>query len=69
MAVSGKPTQKAKETKIILWLRSFLIKEKIKPFCSACVDTSEKGDLASCDLLANYREEQKYSKFGNTGKD
>ena len=34
----------------------------------ACVDTSEKGDLASCTLLANYSEEHKYGTFGNMGE-
>ena len=37
-------------------------------YCRACVDTSEKGDLAACVLLANYREEHKYGTFGNIGK-
>ncbi|CAH3119853.1 unnamed protein product [Pocillopora meandrina] len=30
----------------------------------ACVDTSESGDLASCTLLANYRESGQYATFG-----
>ncbi|XP_023932445.1 tripeptidyl-peptidase 2 [Lingula anatina] len=31
----------------------------------ACVDTSEQGDLESCKLLANYREEHQYGTLSN----
>ncbi|XP_014663971.1 PREDICTED: tripeptidyl-peptidase 2-like [Priapulus caudatus] len=33
----------------------------------ACVDTSETGDLTSCALLANYREELKFSTLSASG--
>ena len=33
----------------------------------ACVDTTEKGDLESCTLLASYREEQQFSTIGPSG--
>ncbi|KAK2181249.1 hypothetical protein NP493_405g05002 [Ridgeia piscesae] len=32
----------------------------------ACVDTTEKGDLESCTLLASYREEQQFSTIGTS---
>ena len=42
---------------------------KVFPFTTfrACVDTSESGDLASCTLLANYRESGQYATFGKEG--
>lgn len=32
-------------------------------FCRACVDTTETGDLASCKVMASYREEHQYATF------
>ena len=31
----------------------------------ACVDTSERGDLESCKVMATYREEHEYSTFSD----
>ncbi|KAK3095930.1 hypothetical protein FSP39_020998 [Pinctada imbricata] len=31
----------------------------------ACIDTSEKGELSECKLLASYREEHQYGTFSN----
>lgn len=33
----------------------------------ACIDASETGDLASCTLLASYREERQFASFSKTG--
>ena len=33
----------------------------------ACVDTSEKGNLDSCTLLASYWEEQEFATIGELG--
>ncbi len=35
--------------------------------CSACVDTSETGDLESCSVLKPYRESGDFAKFGEQG--
>ena len=37
--------------------------------CRACVDTSERGDLDSCKLLASYYEEQQFSRLSDAGDD
>lgn len=34
----------------------------------ACVDTSEKGDLGDCMLLASFREERQFATFSREGK-
>ncbi|XP_052784723.1 tripeptidyl-peptidase 2-like [Mya arenaria] len=34
----------------------------------ACIDTSEQGDLASCTVLASYREERQYATLSNEDK-
>ena len=31
--------------------------------CRACVDTTERGDLGECKLLANYHEEHEFGTF------
>ena len=35
--------------------------------CSACVDTSECGELETCTLLKPYRESGEFAKFGEEG--
>lgn len=37
-------------------------------FCRACVDTSEKGNLSECKLLASYREEREYARLSYAGR-
>ena len=34
----------------------------------ACIDTSEVGDLANCQLLSPYKESGEFGQFGTNGK-
>ena len=64
----------AAEMHYIVWhviLQSFMraqVYNKIFSVYRACMDTSECGDLSSCELMASYREEQQYSTLSQTGK-